>query len=172
MVFDQLTYDVAVFPEGIADRSVQAIASSLIHEATHQVRRWIFCERFGVSPDEAFVMCDLNDRERARTALTAETIAFLNQAHWMLAHAPEEVAEGGRHEMVLFAANAIRRPHEGMNDFVDALKDYTVISLNRVRPRGLNIPLVRLYGSQAGLPIVVTDLAPSILEPVTKLVGF
>lgn len=170
MSFNQLTHEVAVFPEGIVSRRVPPIASSLLHEATHHVTREIFCERFNVSSDEAFVMCDLNAREAPRTVFTAEALAFWNQACWMLAGSPEDVGECGHHEMVIHATHAINRPHEAMGDFAAALMHYTHVALHG-RSLDLDMPFVHLSGSRAGLPIVVTDLAPTILEPLVKIVG-
>lgn len=168
MTFNQFTQDVAVFPEGIVGHRIPPIASALLHEATHHVTREIFCERFNTTPDEALVMCDLNAREAPRTVFTAEALAFWNEASWMLAGSPEDVGEGGRDEMVIRAAHAISRPHEGMDEFAAALMYYTHVSLHH-QSFDLGMPLVHLSGNQAGLPIVVTDLAPTILEPLVKI---
>lgn len=171
MSFNHITQEVAVYPAGIIDRRIPPIASTLIHEATHAVTRERFCERFGFTQDEAFVLCDLNDRERPRDVFTAEALAFWNQACWMVAYSPYDVGEGGRHEMVLRATHATTRSRDAILEFAEALEGYAAHALSEFRHTGFEAPLVWHYGTGAGYPIRVSDLAPAILEPLFEVLS-
>ncbi len=163
MAVGKLTQEVAVFEEGIVDRPIPSIAATLIHEATHIVTREIFCERYGYTQDEAFIVCDVNDREVWKTVFTAEALAFWNEGCWMVVGSPEDIGEGGRDRMLKVVAHALMRPAEGTRDLAYALASYTD---RGVRRTGLDIPLMHLDGPYAGQLIDVCDLAPSILNPL------
>ena len=165
MSFNQLSYDVAVFPDGILGRRIPQIAVTLLHEATHLVTRELFCERFDVTSDEAFVICDLNMREARRTCFLAEALAFWNEASWVLTKSPEDVGEGGSDELMIVATDFIRRPDDAVDDFAEGLAQYARRSLSDFTT-GISLPVVYPNGSRAGLPINVSDLAPRILKPL------
>lgn len=168
MTFNQLTHDVTVFPDGIIGRRIPPIASSLLHEATHAVHREAFCERFELASDEAFILCDVNVDESPTTVFTAEALAFWNEACWMITGSPEDVGECGQDEMLIRAANAVTRPSEATEEFASALTTYTEAARSGQRSP-LKLPVLHLRGPRAGLPIVASDLAPSILEPLLGL---
>lgn len=163
MGIDKLTQEVAVFAEGIVDRSIPLIAATLIHEATHIVTREIFCERYGYTQDEAFIVCDRNDREVWKTVFTAEALAFWNEGCWMVVGSPQDIGQGGRDCMIQIVAHALMRPADGTRDLAYALACYTETGMRRT---GLDIPLVHLDGPYAGQLIDVCDLAPSLLNPL------
>jgi hypothetical protein len=169
MTVDKISHEVAVFEEGIVERSIPSIAATLLHEATHIVTREVFCERYGFTPDEAFVVCDINDSEAWKTVFTSEGLAFWNEACWLFTGSPENIGEGGRDEMMVLAARMLARPEQGTCAFAEALASYADRRAD-FDSSGIDFPLVRLHGPQAGSLIDTADLAPSILQPLIEAV--
>lgn len=165
MTVNTVTHDVAVFEEGILERSIASIAGTLLHEATHIVTREVFCERYGFTADEAFILCDLNDDEVWKTVFTGEALAFWNEACWLLSGSPDDIGEGGRDEAMILAARMLARPNSGTRPFAEALAVYADRSLDS-EGFGIDMPLIHLSGPKAGTLIDVSDLAPSILRPL------
>lgn len=166
MTMNNLTYEVAVFPEGITDHSMAYIAAALIHEATHIVTRELFCERMRCSTEEALVICDLNDKARYDSMFTGEALAFWNQVSWLFVRSHETLESEEAYWMFKDVVQMINRPDAAVM-FAQSLDLYTARSLQHAPEADVSLPFIHLYDACAGLPIALGDLlAPSILNPL------
>lgn len=170
MCVDMVTSDVAVFPEELEGRSLPFVAGGLIHEATHIVHAQVYGERFGLSSEEVFVLSMLNDEERARSVFATEGLAHWNQAAWLLGHASLDLERRIQGSVVVEAARAVRR-EAALDEFAPHLVGYTTAVLRGRPDSGVRLPLVWMSGRCAGAPMVPSDLAPSILEPLFQAAG-
>jgi hypothetical protein len=166
MAYETSTHEVVVLPKQVAKLTVPMAASVLLHESTHLVYREILCERTGFTLDETFVLCNRNEAEQYRTSFTTEALAFWNQTSWLLASSQEDLLNHEQREMLRYAAQMITRSSTGTTNFAEALHRYTISSIEDSQPSSVDLPLVYLDGHRAGSPVVVSDLAPNILEPL------